>query len=335
MKKIIIIILIMTSIYYGEKIKIKFATLAPRGTTWMNVMTDFNNAVKDATNGEVSFQLYPGGVMGDEIDAMRKMKIGLLHSGGFTGVALGEILPEVRIFDSPFLFKNYEEVDSIHELLYDEFSKKFEEKGYILLGWTEVGFVYIYTNKGITKLSDLSGTKMWMWEGDPIAKATFKAMDFSPIPLGMTDVLMALQTNMIDGFYVSPYGAVSLQWHTKVNHMLDMPMANAVGAVIVSKKKFDEIPEAYQDTVLKLGQKYMKQLTKLGREDNGKVLEELKASGMTFTQIENQEEMNKILAGGEKAREELVKKGIFSKELLEKVETKLQELRNEKTDQSN
>ena len=79
----------------------------------------------------------------------------------------------------------------------------------------------------------------------------------------------------------------------------------------------------------------MKQLTKLGREDNGKVLEELKASGMTFTQIENQEEMNKILASGEKAREELVKKGIFSKELLEKVETKLQELRNEKTDQSN
>ncbi len=74
------------------------------------------------------------------------------------------------------MFENYEEVDFINQKFYDRFAKRFEEKGYILLGWAEVGFVYIFANTPLHNLEDLKKVKMWMWEGDPVAEATFKAL---------------------------------------------------------------------------------------------------------------------------------------------------------------
>ena len=99
----IIILLIFTHTSHAQKYKIKFASLAPDGSTWMNVMRELDQAIREETTGEVGFRIYPGGVAGDEKDVLRKIRLGQLHSAGFTGVGLGEIFSEVRIFDSPFL----------------------------------------------------------------------------------------------------------------------------------------------------------------------------------------------------------------------------------------
>jgi len=238
MKKIMITCLcLLTSfqIFFAKPLKIKFASLAPRGSTWLNVMEDYNKAIKDLTDKQVSFRIYPGGVIGNETDVLRKMRIGQIHSAGFTGVALGEIYPEVRIFDAPFLFKDYEEVDYIHSLFFDQFAKKFEENGFVLIGWAEVGFVYVFSKDPIRSINDFKKVKMWMWEGDAVAEATIRTLNFKAIPLAVTDVLTALQTGMINGFYHSPIGALTFQWNTKVNYMLKIPLTNAIGAVVISK----------------------------------------------------------------------------------------------------
>jgi len=146
---IVIIILLNASYVFAQKYKIKFATLAPDGSTWMNVMREFDQAIRKETNGELGFKIYPGGVAGDEKDVLRKIRLGQLHSAGFTGVGLGEVNPEVRIFDSPFLFRNYDEVDFIQQKFFDKFARGFEQNGYVLLGWADVGFVYIYTNSPV------------------------------------------------------------------------------------------------------------------------------------------------------------------------------------------
>jgi TRAP-type C4-dicarboxylate transport system substrate-binding protein len=111
------------------KSKIKFATLAPEGSTWMKIMERFSKDVLKNTNGDVKFKFYWGGVQGDdEKVVIRKMRINQLQSAGFTGVGLGEILPEVRLLESPFLFKTTEEIDYINEKLYQRFYNGFEKK---------------------------------------------------------------------------------------------------------------------------------------------------------------------------------------------------------------
>ena len=333
MKKILIILLLLMlpTLSFAQEHKIKFASLAPDGSTWMNVMREFDKAIRDETDGNMGFKFYPGGVSGDEKDVLRKMRIGQLHSAGFTGVGLGEILPEVRILDSPFLFKTYDEVDHINNKFYDRFAKAFEEKGYILLGWAEVGFVHVFANTPVNNINDLNKVKMWMWEGDPVAEATFKALKVNTIPLSVINVLTALQTGMVNGVYISPLAILALQWFTKVEYMMEFPLTDAAGAVLISKRKFNKLPEEYQHILLKNANLYLQKLMKLTREDNAKAIETLKANGMKMIAPPSDDQYNMFNEKGKEARRLLIDK-LYSKELVEEVESILIKYRENKND---
>lgn len=145
MKKIFltIFILLLPFAIFSAAIEIKFATVAPEGSTWMNVMQELNDTIVEKTNGAVKFKFYPGGVSGDENDVLRKMDINQLHAAGFTSQGLGEVVKEVRILNVPLLIKNDEEVDYVLSKMSPYFEKQFDKKGYVVLGWPEIGRAHV------------------------------------------------------------------------------------------------------------------------------------------------------------------------------------------------
>ena len=324
--KFVLAIILFATLLSAKNVTIKFATLAPDGSTWMNVMREFAAEVKKQTNGEVKIKIYAGGVQGDEKDVIRKMRINQLQSGGFTGVGLGTILPEVRILDTPFLFESHEEIDYVKQKFFDRFAKGFEKKGYVLLGWAEVGFVYIFSNYPLKKKDDLNKVKMWMWEGDPLAEALYKTAGISPIPLSITDVLTSLQTGLIDGVYTSPLACLGLQWFTKVKYMLDIPLANSMGAVLVTKKSFKKISPENQKILMELGTKYFNELTRLSRIDNENSITQMVKNGLTLTKVQDKATLDEFMQLGEKSRKELVGQ-LYSEDLLNQIETAVKEFR--------
>ena len=326
----LIILFILTSLSASaQQYIIKFATVAPEGSTWMNVMKEYDQTIRKESGGRLGFKMYAGGVQGDEKDLLRKIRLGQLHSAGVTGNGLTTVAPVVRIMDSPFLFKSYDEVDNIYKMFDKEFNQSFADNGFVNLGWAEVGFVYIFTNTPVKMTDDLKGVKMWMWEGDPIAEAAFKSIGIHPIPLSITDVLTSLQTKLIDGIYISPYAAIALQWFTRVKYMLDLPLADAAGAVIISKKKFDELTPDLQEILLRNGKIYMQKLTSLSRQDNEKSIETLKKNGITISSPPSEKAVSAYEESGSKARQLLAGK-LFSPELLNKVEAAVSDFRKNK-----
>lgn len=315
---------------YAAPKTIKFATQAPEGTAWMNSMRSFAKDVEEKTEGRVKFKIYAGGTQGDEKDVVRKMRLGQLHGAGMTGVGIGEIAPSVRILDTPFLFKNSKEIDHIYEVMDKDFRKIFEEKGYVLLGWAEVGIVTIFSNEPITKKEDFKKVKMWLWEGDPAAEAAFTALDIKPIPLSITDVMSSLQTGMINAVYNSPLAAMAMQWNTKMKYMLTLPLTTSAGAVVISKKTFDSLEDADQKVLLEEGAKQFRQLTEQSRKDNAESLGLLKKD-LTFTMPENAAAIKAFEEAGEKARISLTGK-LYSKELLDKVQSELKTFREKKAE---
>ena len=324
-KNLAFIILLLLLFQTGHSQRIKFATVAPEGSTYLKVLREYTNEVKTLTDGKVKFKIYPSQIQGDEKDVLRKMRFGQIHSAGFTGVGLGEILPEVRIMELPMLFRNYEEVDYIKSLLYDEFSKKFEEKGFIILGWADVGFAYVYAQKPIRTLDDLRGTKMWMWEGDPVAEATFNALHVSAIPLSLTDVLTSLQTHLIEAVYVPPLPCVSLQWHTRIKTMMDVPLANVTGAILITKKKFDKLLPEHQQILLDKGREYMRKLVQRGREDNEKAIQLMQENGVQMVHVPD-EGRAQFYQAAQAAYKALTGK-LYSQALLDRVTNALADFR--------
>lgn len=306
--------------------EIKFASLAPEGSTWVKVFTEWNQELAEKSKGALKFRVYSGGVAGDEKDVIRKIRLGQLHAGGFTGVGLGEIAPEVRILDAPFLFRNTEEVDYILDAFEKEFFDAFRKKGYVLLGWAEVGFVYFFSAVKASDFEDFKGMKMWAWEGDPIAEALFKSLDISPVSLSIADVTTSLQTGLINGVYSSPMGALALQWTSRTKFMLNFKLANASGAVLVSGKLFDSLPLDQRTLLLETGKKHLRHLTELSRVENLSAINFLKQNHVEITEPLTLEGSETIEKAGIRAREMLIGK-LYEKEFLEKVEASLAQYR--------
>ena len=321
---IIFICVIITS--YAQQYTIKFASIAPEGSTWMNVMKEFDAVVRKESGGRVGFRMYPSGVQGDEKTVIRKIGVGQLHAAGFTGVGLGEIASKVRILDSPFLIRSSKEADNLYEIFDKELQQAFEAGGYVLLGWTEVGFVYVFSNSPILKPDDIKSLKMWVWDGDPVAETAFRALNLKPIPLSIDNVRTSLQTGLVNAFYTTPYAAISLQWYTQAKYMVDFPLTCSSGAVLISKRYFDNLPKDLQEILIHNGRLYMKKLTELGRLDNKNSLIELKKRGITFTSA-NEREVQDYVAAGLRARRMLIGK-MYDEEFMKRVEKAAEDFRD-------
>jgi TRAP-type C4-dicarboxylate transport system substrate-binding protein len=324
-----LVCVVMTNSVHAQH-TIKFATIAPEGSTWLNIMKEYDAAVRKESGGRLGFKIYPGGVQGEDKDVIKKIRIGQLHSAGLTGVGLGEIAPKVRILDAPFLFKNYEEVDLIYAKLQKEFEDAFLEKNFVLLGWAEVGFVYVFSNSPVRSVADLNGVKMWMWEGDPVAEATFKTLGVNAIPLSVVDVLTSLQTGLINGAYVSPYAAVALQWNTRVKYMMGTPIADACGAVVIAKKVFDTLPTDLQEILVRHGRTYMRKLTEKSREENAAAIQTLKNNGVTVIDVSAEKTLQDYERLGKQARQALVGR-LYDQAFLDRVEREVSEVRRRTT----
>lgn len=321
----IFLFLLATVSAFAQQYTIKFASISPEGTTWMNVMREYDAAVRKESNGRVGFKMYPGMTQGDEKTVVRKIAIGQLHAAGFTGVGLGEIAPKIRILDTPFLVRNSAEIDYLYTALEHDIRAAFEENGYVLLGLVEIGFVYIFTNTPVTKVEDVRQVKMWVWEGDPVAETAFTSMNIKPIPLSIDNVRTSLQTGLVNAFYTTPYAAISLQWFSQAKYMVDFPLTCSNGAIVISKKYFDTLPSDVQEILLRNGKKYMAKLTELGRKDNEKSLRELQKRGIVFTKVDEKNAQEYTMAGN-RARQVLVGK-LYDEAFLKKVESVLADYR--------
>ena len=310
----------------AQETVIKFATLAPQGSTWMKVMNEFDKELREKTGNKLRFKFYAGGVSGDEKDVVSKMRIGQLHAAGVTGVGLGVVAPAVRVMDAPFLFRSAAEVDYAHSKVDAELDAAIEKGGFVNLGWAEVGLVYVFTNIPIKDFEDLKKTKMWVWEGDPIAEAAFKAVDVNPIPLSIQDVMTSLQTGLINAVYGSPMGVVALQWFTKTKYIYSVPLANASGAVLVSKKFVDGLPAEQRAAFLEIGKKHMARLTALSRAENKQALDALQKQGLALTHPASAGELAKYEGLARQARKTLVGR-LYPQGLLDKVEKAVEDHR--------
>lgn len=312
MKKLMMTVLAVVfaaGLYAADaKYTIKFASVAPEGSTWMNIMEEFNEEVMEKTGGEVKFKFYPGGTMGDEKDVKRKMVSGQLHGGGFTSQGLGEIVKEVRLLNLPLLQKDYNDVDYVMKKMAPAFEKEFSKKGFTVLGWPEVGFVYIYTKQKVESIEDMKKVKMWIWGDDVLVGTLFKNLGIVPTPLSLMDVLQSLQTGLIEGVYCSSLSAIAMQWSTKVKYMLDTKIAMVPGGILVTNKMWAKIPAKHQAVIKELGKKYFERLTKVSRKENDEALAVLKKQGVVFTTIKKAEDLKAFEEVSVKSAKDLVGK---------------------------
>jgi TRAP-type C4-dicarboxylate transport system substrate-binding protein len=264
---------------------------------------------------------------------IKKIRIGQLQAGGFTGVGLGEVAPEVRLLDAPWLFRSRAELEHVREKFNGEFSAAVEKGGFVVLGWTDLGSVYVFSKNPISGPDDMKSAKMWVWEGDPIAAAAYKALGVNPVPLSVIDVMQSLQTGMIDAVYGPPLGVVALQWFQRVKNIYPVPMAESTGAILISKKFFDALPDDERKILTDVSAQQVKRLNELSNVENDRALESLQKQGLTLAAKPGPETYNRYAELGRAARRDLVGR-LYSTDLLDRVEKELAAFRARKAEKN-
>jgi TRAP-type C4-dicarboxylate transport system substrate-binding protein len=309
------------SAWTAPEYEIKLATLAPENSSLMRVFNDMNDELLKVTNGRVGFKMYAGFVLGDEADVLRKLRIGLINAATFTNTALTDINTDLRILQIPFLFNNYEEVDYILGKIQEDLKKGFSNQGFEVLGFPELGFIYFMSKQPIADLKDLKGKKVWAQANAPMAKAFVDSVGVSNVAITAPDVLMALQTNLVDVVYNSPYYALITQWFTQVKYFTDLPLSYIGASLLISKKAYDRLPAELQQTLKKVTAKYVQRLVDKTRQDNAEALKVMLNRGvkkitLTPDQAKGFRDLSQKVIGGLSAK-------VLPKDLLDEVTVEL------------
>lgn len=303
-------------------VTLKFGVLAPEGTNWAKQMKKMAKEVKKATDGKVKYKIYLGGSQGDEHDVLRKIRVGQLHGGMFTGKTLGDINGDVRVVELPFTFlHDRAKAWSTVQKMSSFFNKGFVKNEFVNLGFSELGLVYFVSQKETPNIKSLNGVKIWSWEGDKLVSSMIEEMKLVSVPLPLPDVLSSLSTGIIEAAYAPPLGIVSLQWNTKIKYLVDFPIAYSVGAFLVSNKGWKKIPAKYHDVVKKISAKYIEKVSEANIADNEAALESMKQLGVKFSKFPDSD-----VKTGKALREKIVKRlegKLFSSEALKILKTHL------------
>lgn len=317
----------------ASALTIKIATLSPGGSFWMQKMREGSDEVAKKTEGRVKFKFYPGGVMGKDKDVLRKIRLRQLHGAAITGSSMSHIYPDIQIYNLILKFRNLEEVDFIRQQMDDELMAGLEQKGFVSLGFAEIGMAFIMSIEPVQELDHMRSRKAWVPENNELALVALEAFSISPIPLPLRDVLMGLQTNMIDIVAGSPVAALALQWHTKVKYVTDLPLSYIFGALVIDQKIFKKISKQDQAVVKSVMGSVIKELDKKNREDNLLGKEAMIKQGIQFikpTKAAADELREKIVFANKK----LEKDGNLTPATVDKMNKLLVEYRS-KTDEPN
>jgi TRAP-type C4-dicarboxylate transport system substrate-binding protein len=328
-KTIVFLIWILMSIPFAssESRELKFATVISEGGPGVQEMRRTFSRIEKESDNEIKIRLYANSISGDEIETVKSVRLNRVQIGQFSGLAMGTIVPDIRVVDSPDLFQNYAEADFIRDTLFPEFASAFAKKGYVLLGFGEAGIIYIFSKLPIKTPEDFQKMKMWSWRQDLIADFYFENLGMATVPVQLKDVLVALRNGAIDTFFAPPMFATSFQWYTMVRFMLDYRVTNALAGFLMNKSTFDGLSENGKLALTKGMREYTGEWNAIIRRANKESFHLIENAGIEIVRPQG-ELLDYLKANAPKTARRHIEKGLYPQELYDRVQKLLIEYRS-------
>jgi TRAP-type C4-dicarboxylate transport system substrate-binding protein len=241
--------------------------------------------IRQRTAGRVTVKFYPGGVMGNDAQILRKIRVGQLQGGAFTAGGLGERYSSLNLYGIPLLFRSLDEVDHVRSHLDPKLLAGLEQAGFVSFGFIEGGFANLLSNEPVSSVDDIRRKKVWVPEGDQISFLAMQALGLSPVVLPITDVLTGLQTGLIEITFASPVAALVLQWHTKVTYITELPISYSMGIFALDREAFRGLDAADQQVLREVMTEVANRLDRTAREDTEGAREVLLKSGLQTVDV--------------------------------------------------
>jgi TRAP-type C4-dicarboxylate transport system substrate-binding protein len=229
---------------------IKLGSLAPEGSPWDKALRRIAADWNAASNGRLRIKVFAGGIAGDEPSMIRKIRINQLQAAAITGVGLGSIVEDFYAVQLPFVIRTSEEMEYVMGELQPTFNRMLEEKGFTLVAWFLAGWAHLFSKTPVTTPREAKRLKLQADPASPEIVDAWKESGFHVVPVAPTEVLGALQSDLLEAFLLTPLTAAVMQWFGVAKNMMDLPLAPMLSGIVVSERVWDGIPEALKTELL-------------------------------------------------------------------------------------
>jgi TRAP-type C4-dicarboxylate transport system substrate-binding protein len=266
----------------AQVVQLRIGTVVPKNSLYHQQLMEMGEAWRAAQGGNAKFVVFTDGSQGGEAELSRRMRIGQLQGALMSVVGLREIEPSIAALQNlPLLFRNWEEVDHVREKMRPAMEKRFLDRGFVVLGWGDAGWVRFFSKEAAFRPDDFKRMKFFAWGSEPEQQAIMKSLGDTPVPLETADVLPSLQTGMINVIPATPYFALASQIYGTATHMLDINWAPIVGAIVVTKTAWDAMTPAGQQALRAAGDKAGQQMRAKARQEVDDAVAAMKKRGLT------------------------------------------------------
>jgi len=274
------------SVAAAQTVTVKMATLVPQGSSWHRILQEMAEEWKTVSGGKVVVRLYPGGVAGDDPDVVRKMRLGTLNAGLLAAPGLAEIDKAPNAFGVPMMYSSYDEVYGVLDKMRPGFEAKFAAKGFVVLAWADGGWVHFFSQKPVAKPDDMRALKLFSWSVDTHQFELLKSVRFNPVALPSTELATALQTGLVQAFGAPPGVALIAQYYNHAKNMTDLDWQLLLGAIVVNKAAWDQIPADVQAKLRASAEKACRRLREEIRAGAARDVEAMKKRGLTVVPVD-------------------------------------------------
>ena len=269
-----------TAAHAAEK-QLRIGTLAPKNSLYHRQLQEIGEVWRSAQGGAAKYVIYTDGSQGGEAEMARRMRIGQLQGALISVVGLREIEPSIGALQNlPLLFKDWDEVDYVREKMRMPMEKKFLDKGFVVLAWGDSGWVRFFSKEPAFRPGDYKKMKFFAWGSEPEQQDIMKSLGYTPVPLETSDILPSIQTGMINVVPSTPYFALASQIYNSAPNMLEINWAPIVGALVVTKKAWDEMPANVQSAVRAAGDKAGLEIRTKARQEVEDAVAAMKKRGL-------------------------------------------------------
>jgi len=240
----------------------------------------------ERSGNRMRLQGFWGGALGGDLQATQALRSGTQEMVITSSSPLVGILPDLGVFDLPFLFANEREADQI---LDGDFGKYIADKlpavGLVNLAYWENGFRNLTNSRRpVARLEDFQGLRVRVMQNN-IFLDTFRTVGTNAIPMAFQEVFPALETRAIDG-QENPFVTIDTSKFHEVQRFLSVTRhAYTPFLVLYSKPLWDRLSAQEQQVLTACAIEGRDEQRKVSRALNDTSLANLRRNGMQVNEI--------------------------------------------------
>ena len=245
----------------------------------------FIDKLAELTGGKIKVAHHHSGALGGEREVAQQIQLGAVDFGPITTAPLSTLVPEMSVFQLPYIFRDYDHVFKAldgSDTITKYYDAVLDKKGFKLIGFIAAGYRGIYGHGAINSLADVKGKKVRVQE-DKILVATFKALGMISTPIAFPEVATALQTKVID----FAEGGVNTFYHNKfydiVKYVADVRHTHQAVALVMSKSSWSKLDAAGQKAVMDAWAHARAFNRKFILDEDKSIQDQVRAKGVTIT----------------------------------------------------